>query len=223
MANGGRASAGTGTRTWTIFRDSLGGLTGSWLVAPENVREVAEAYGREAVTVVALDDAIAALRKRWPVEPPASAYFEHPADFLAELFKEGSTMAEQVPFQKEDARLRSTPRSAGVSSERRDDGLNHVALMLCDQCLDGAGGECHTPGCALWLNRAPDLPFRDKAEAVLRAAESPALEEAVKALEEVGGILTAQRSAEDRILDALPVIERELAALRQPDGGNDDG
>ena len=41
------------------------------------------------------------------------------------------------------------------------DGLREVTLMLCDLCLDGKGGECHTPGCSLWLNRAPDRPFRD--------------------------------------------------------------
>lgn len=40
--------------------------------------------------------------------------------------------------------------------------LRHVALWLCHQCLSGAGGECHVPGCALWLNRAPDLPLEDK-------------------------------------------------------------
>lgn len=40
--------------------------------------------------------------------------------------------------------------------------VHGVAFMLCDPCLDGAGGECHVPGCAMWLNRAPDLPLRDK-------------------------------------------------------------
>jgi hypothetical protein len=35
--------------------------------------------------------------------------------------------------------------------------LHHVKLWLCEPCLNGAGGECHTPGCALWMNRAPDL------------------------------------------------------------------
>lgn len=39
--------------------------------------------------------------------------------------------------------------------------LHDVCLTLCSLCLDGAGGECHTPGCALWLNRAPDLSLRD--------------------------------------------------------------
>lgn len=38
--------------------------------------------------------------------------------------------------------------------------LRRVVLTLCSLCLKGAGGECHTPGCILWLNRAPDLPLR---------------------------------------------------------------
>lgn len=38
-------------------------------------------------------------------------------------------------------------------------GVRHVLIYLCDLCLGGAGGECHVPGCALWLNRAPDLPL----------------------------------------------------------------
>jgi len=41
-------------------------------------------------------------------------------------------------------------------------GLNLVSnVHICDQCLDGAGGECHTPGCILFLNRGPDIPIRD--------------------------------------------------------------
>lgn len=39
--------------------------------------------------------------------------------------------------------------------------LHTVVMTICDLCLDGAGGECHTPGCALWINRAPDLPLRN--------------------------------------------------------------
>ena len=42
-----------------------------------------------------------------------------------------------------------------------DPRLNRVTMILCDLCLDGAGGECHVPGCALWLNRAPDISLRD--------------------------------------------------------------
>jgi hypothetical protein len=37
--------------------------------------------------------------------------------------------------------------------------LTEVTLTLCSLCLDGRGGECHTPGCALWMNRAPDIPL----------------------------------------------------------------
>jgi hypothetical protein len=41
--------------------------------------------------------------------------------------------------------------------------LNIVSgIYLCDACLDGVGGECHTPGCALWISRAPDIPIREK-------------------------------------------------------------
>lgn len=36
-----------------------------------------------------------------------------------------------------------------------------VQLWLCDPCLDGAGGECHTPGCSLWMHSAPDIPVRN--------------------------------------------------------------
>lgn len=39
--------------------------------------------------------------------------------------------------------------------------LHQVTTTICSLCLDGEGGECHTPGCILWLNRAPDLPLRE--------------------------------------------------------------
>ena len=38
--------------------------------------------------------------------------------------------------------------------------VRQVLMRVCDLCLSGAGGECHSPGCALWLNRGPDLPLR---------------------------------------------------------------
>lgn len=34
--------------------------------------------------------------------------------------------------------------------------LHRVTLTLCSLCLSGAGGECHTPGCDLWMHAAPD-------------------------------------------------------------------
>lgn len=39
--------------------------------------------------------------------------------------------------------------------------VHKVTLWMCSLCLDGAGGECHSPGCALWINRAPDMSLRD--------------------------------------------------------------
>lgn len=32
-------------------------------------------------------------------------------------------------------------------------------MIVCELCLAGMGGECHTPGCAFWLKSAPDLPL----------------------------------------------------------------
>ncbi len=42
--------------------------------------------------------------------------------------------------------------------------LEVVTLVLCADCLDGKGGECHTPGCALWMKRAPDVSIRSNVE-----------------------------------------------------------
>lgn len=38
-------------------------------------------------------------------------------------------------------------------------------FTVCSACLDGEGGQCHTPGCLFWLNRAPDLAIRWKLQA----------------------------------------------------------
>lgn len=32
-----------------------------------------------------------------------------------------------------------------------------VTLNLCRLCTDGVGGECHVPGCALYMSQAPDI------------------------------------------------------------------
>ena len=37
--------------------------------------------------------------------------------------------------------------------------LRHVVMHLCDDCLNGESGQCHVPGCALWMKTAPDGPF----------------------------------------------------------------
>lgn len=34
-----------------------------------------------------------------------------------------------------------------------------VAVSICELCLAGVGGECHVPGCAMFLQDAPDSPL----------------------------------------------------------------
>ena len=51
----------------------------------------------------------------------------------------------------------ATPAAKDVDGPR----LELVTLQLCSHCLDGSGGECHVPGCALWLQDAPDSSIRE--------------------------------------------------------------
>lgn len=37
--------------------------------------------------------------------------------------------------------------------------LRHVTFDICEPCIEGAGGECHAPGCAFWMMRAPETPL----------------------------------------------------------------
>lgn len=48
-----------------------------------------------------------------------------------------------------------------------------VQIWLCGLCLDGKGGECHTPGCALFLNRAPDISLRNSPMVTVLGAREP--------------------------------------------------
>lgn len=36
--------------------------------------------------------------------------------------------------------------------------VHRYAIYLCDACIQGIGQQCHSPGCALFLNRCPDIP-----------------------------------------------------------------
>jgi len=53
-----------------------------------------------------------------------------------------------------------------MTDSTNPDELQRCSIYLCSRCLDGEGGECHTPGCALWMNRAPDVPIRSRIESV---------------------------------------------------------
>jgi hypothetical protein len=50
--------------------------------------------------------------------------------------------------------------NAALAGDPESPSLHKVTLTLCSLCLLGEGGQCHTPGCALWLKAAPDLPLR---------------------------------------------------------------
>jgi hypothetical protein len=52
-----------------------------------------------------------------------------------------------------------------VRGRAQDLGLQGCHVAICTPCLDGAGGECHTPGCLFWMVSAPDVPIRERAEA----------------------------------------------------------
>jgi hypothetical protein len=52
--------------------------------------------------------------------------------------------------------------SAGVKlCPANEPTVHEVRLYLCSLCLDGAGGCCNVPGCALCRRTAPDIAIRD--------------------------------------------------------------
>lgn len=57
-----------------------------------------------------------------------------------------------------DSRIREASPPGDSGRRREAERLTLVLLHLCEPCRTGEGGECHTPGCALWMNRAPDVP-----------------------------------------------------------------
>lgn len=50
--------------------------------------------------------------------------------------------------------------------------LHRVTLTLCSLCLNGEGGECHTPGCSFWMHAAPDIPVYVEAAASPEGSQS---------------------------------------------------
>lgn len=55
----------------------------------------------------------------------------------------------------------NSPSSTDGAGRDPDEQLSTV--QLCRRCMAGEGGECHTPGCSLWMNRAPDIPVSSAA------------------------------------------------------------
>jgi hypothetical protein len=60
-------------------------------------------------------------------------------------------------------RLRSRLQSAvdrikhriALDADLPEMGLQTFKVTVCQECLCAAGGECHTPGCAFWMQDAP--------------------------------------------------------------------
>lgn len=88
-------------------------------------------------------------------------------------------------------------RSRPSLSERQS-ALTTGRLTLCGACLAGEGGVCHTPGCALWMNRAPDVPI---------AFEHDEVEQAL-----LDVVFTPDGSVPDRLAKAEGALGRRLSS-----------
>lgn len=95
----------------------------------------------------------------------------------------------------------------------RDD-CQDVRIRLCSLCLDGKGGECHTPGCALFLNRAPDLPLRNNPAVTIGANADTVPAEAVRALCEA---LPQHCLGDPRVVAPLRAVLAHLAGQPKED------
>jgi hypothetical protein len=100
--------------------------------------------------------------------------------------------------------------------------VHRVVLWLCSMCLDGEAGECHTPGCALWLNRAPDLSIRTSP--MVESIDGATLDYEtltrracpVHADQEHGGEAEELRKGIERILTAFPdKASRRVRCMRE--------
>ena len=50
--------------------------------------------------------------------------------------------------------------------------LKTIKITICQDCLDGKGEECHSPGCALFLH-AVDLPIDERLYEVIEQVSQP--------------------------------------------------
>ena len=72
--------------------------------------------------------------------------------------------------------------------------LKKIEIIICEDCLTGKGGECHTPGCALFLNRCPDIPIMPELYKVIKEFSDDERilftdENAEPSIEEVNGVV----------------------------------
>lgn len=79
--------------------------------------------------------------------------------------------------------------------------VKHYDIALCDLCYAGKGGECHTPGCALWCKSAPDVPLRGCVSA--------------ETVEQLQRELAVQRDTVRELSRAAAEIELELGIAKE--------
>jgi NTP pyrophosphatase (non-canonical NTP hydrolase) len=126
---------------------------------------------------------------------------------------------EPRPGGEEDALRTSRRVAAGASAARPvreetgGDVLVPVVVSLCDRCLDGEGGECHTPGCALWMNRAPDVAIRSKVELAASASSSKEEGGGRHESEEVGNRIARAHEIAAAIVARIGAGKGEAAAI----------
>lgn len=94
------------------------------------------------------------------------------------------------------------PDSQPRQSDRAEPTVTVVSIPLCDLCLDGAGGECHVPGCALYMKPAPDVEIRSSVQSF---GYDALLWEWLDQCAAAG--LGARAQLTQRTLDALPPME----------------
>lgn len=122
-----------------------------------------------------------------------------------------STQRAEVPPEGTDASV-GVDMGTDISAKR-------YAIWLCDQCVAGEGGECHSPGCALFGKTAPGVPLRPEPHYVIEPFDCGWL--GVHDLCELGKSVMARANAEEKAADpprgaeVFGRIVRELDRLEE--------
>lgn len=59
------------------------------------------------------------------------------------------------------------------SSQDADPVIHNITIDLCDICLMGIGGECHSPGCIFWMCAGPTEEAADRFRFALGSGTTP--------------------------------------------------
>lgn len=102
--------------------------------------------------------------------------------------------------------------------------LQRVVIDVCQDCLDGVAGECHTPGCIQWIRQ--DMPgqlgerldfehrYELLANATRTAVEEARVDELNRLIGDIGSLIKGE-TWEDWGWRVKRAIEARLAALKE--------